>query len=177
MNAPWLYRVITFVLASILSLVVIVFCVKSKDHLDDIVNAVGGRGQFNASNYPYATLGIAVGVMTVVSKVAMLALDFFFESIFTSYIIFELGWSCVLWVLWIAVGGTTLSNGKDLFGDENCQDFHVILPEAEDACDDIHPIASIAFVTFALFFLYSGVLVFLAFSGSGWNTSLRSRTK
>ncbi len=56
----------------------------------------------------------------------------------------------VLWVLWIAVGGTTLSNGKTLFGDEKCEDFHVILPEAEDACDDIHPIASIAFVTFAL---------------------------
>lgn len=100
-----------------------------------------------------------------VVAIRRLALDFFFENIFTSFIIFEISWSCklslttlyrrrahtstltaILWILWISVGATTLSEGKTIFKGQPCSDFDVVLPAAKNICDDIHPIAIIAFV-------------------------------
>ncbi|EIW56449.1 uncharacterized protein TRAVEDRAFT_49273 [Trametes versicolor FP-101664 SS1] len=176
MNLLWLYRGFTFVLVSIISLVVIAFCAHTSTNLDKILAAFELEGSF-----PYTNLGIAVGAITIVSKVLLLALDFFIDNTFTSFIIFEISWSSILWILWISVGATTLSEGNTIFKGHTCDDFDVVLPAAKNICDDIHPIAIIAFVNAFLLFLYTGVLFFAAFTTSSstppWTTSLKNRNK
>lgn len=56
----------------------------------------------------------------------------------------------IVWILWISVGATTLSQGNRLFKGSQCSDFSVVLPDAKEICDDVHPIAIVAFVNFAL---------------------------
>ncbi|KAI0632979.1 hypothetical protein C8Q77DRAFT_1158424 [Trametes polyzona] len=175
MNILWLFRVFTFVLTAIVALVVIALCAHTSTNLDEILEVFGLSGSF-----PYTNLGIAVGAITIVSNVLFVALDIFFENIFTSFLIFEISWSSILWILWISVGATTLSEGKTNFSGHDCSEF-VDVPTAKSICDDIHPIAIIGFVNAALLFLYTGVLLFTAFtssgSGSPWTTSLKNRDK
>lgn len=86
MNILWLYRGFTFgecyialmprrplnakpptaVLVSIISLVVIAFCAHTSTNLDKILAAFELEGSF-----PYTNLGIAVGAITIVSKVLL----------------------------------------------------------------------------------------------------------
>ncbi|KAI0354289.1 hypothetical protein OH77DRAFT_1521906 [Trametes cingulata] len=176
MNLLWLYRVFTLVLVCIVSLVVIALCAHTSTNLDKLLSAFELSGSF-----PYTSLGIAVGAITIVSNALLIFLDFFFDNIFTSFIIFEISWSSILWILWISVGATTLSEGKTIFKGESCSDFDVILPSAKNICDDIHPIAIVGFVNAALLFLYTAVLLFAAFTSSGssspWTTSLKNRGK
>ncbi|KAH9852950.1 hypothetical protein C2E23DRAFT_859582 [Lenzites betulinus] len=141
MNILWLYRVFTLVLACIISLVVIALCAHTSTNLDKILAAFDLTGSF-----PYTSLGIAVGAITIVSNALLIFLDFFFENIFTSYIIFEIPWTSILWILWISVGATTLSEGSTIFKGHSCSEFDVVLPSAKNICDDIHPIAIVAFV-------------------------------
>ncbi|KAI0369285.1 hypothetical protein BV20DRAFT_946548 [Pilatotrama ljubarskyi] len=177
MNVLWLYRVFTFVLACILSLVVIALCVHTSSNLEDILPAFG----YDEGDFPYATLGIAVGAITTSWVLSRIGLDFFFERLFTSFIIVEIAWTSILWVLWIAVGGTTFSEGSTIFKGKPCSEFDIVLPKAKDVCDDIHPIGSVAFVIYALLFVYTGALLVVAFTSSGstppWTTSLRNRNK
>ncbi|KAI0354290.1 hypothetical protein OH77DRAFT_526177 [Trametes cingulata] len=177
MNALWLYRVFTFVLACILSIVVVALCAGTSSNLDEILPLI----RRDQDNFPYAHLGIAVGVMTLVSYSVMMGLDLLFERVFTSFMVVEMVWTSILWVLWIAVGGTTFSEGNTLFEGKPCSMFDVVLPKAKDVCDDIQPIGSVAFVTFALLFVYTGVLLFVAFTSSNstppWTTSVKNRSK
>ncbi|KAI0327348.1 hypothetical protein GY45DRAFT_1373236 [Cubamyces sp. BRFM 1775] len=176
MNVLWLYRVFTLVLTSILSLVVIALCAHTSTHLDNILDRFGLTGSF-----PYATLGIAIGCITIVTNIIMLGLDFFFDNIFTSMPIFEVPWLSIMWILWISVGATTLSQGKQLFKNTPCSDYAVVIPDAKEICDDIHPIAIVGFVNFALLFLYSMsslvAALFSSGSSSAWTTSLKNRGK
>ncbi|KAI0772452.1 hypothetical protein BD413DRAFT_612600 [Trametes elegans] len=176
MNVLWVYRVITFVAALALGLVVLAMCVHTSSNLDTILRAFGD----DTGSFPYTTLGITVGCITAISLFIMLALDFFINTIFTSMIVFELAWSLILCILWISVGATTLSEGKTIFKGHPCSDFQLIT-NAKNICDDIHPIAITAFVDFAVLFLYTGTLLFIAFTSSGttppWTTSLKNRSK
>ncbi|KAI0659625.1 hypothetical protein C8Q70DRAFT_915218 [Cubamyces menziesii] len=176
MNILWLYRVFTLVLTCILSLVVIALCAHTSTHLDNILEHFDLTGSF-----PYATLGIAIGCITIVTNIIMLGLDFFLDNIFTSMPVFEVPWLSIVWILWISVGATTLSQGNRLFKGSQCSDFSVVLPDAKEICDDVHPIAIVAFVNFALLFLYSMsslvAALFSSGSSSTWTTSLKNRGK
>ncbi|KAI0632978.1 hypothetical protein C8Q77DRAFT_860736 [Trametes polyzona] len=175
MNLPWLYRAATIVAVCVLSLAVIVLCAQSNSNLDGLA----GVALPNRDDYQYATLGEAVGSITVVTGLLLLILDIFLQDLFTSFLVTELAWSTILFILWIAVGATTLTNGKTLFKGRPCSDFDVILEKAKDVCEDIHPIATLSFITYAFLFLYSGVLIFLGLSSGsgGWTTSLKNRQK
>ncbi|KAI9058793.1 hypothetical protein FKP32DRAFT_1581201 [Trametes sanguinea] len=177
MNALWLYRVFTLILVAIISLAVIGLCVHTSNNLNDILSAIGVSG-----NFPYTSLGIAVSVITLVSSALMIVLDIFFDNVFTSFLIFEIPWLSIVWILWISVGATTLSQGKTIFKGQPCSDFNVFLPSAKEICEDVHPIAIIAFINFALLFLYTATLVVVAFASSSsysspWTSSLKNRNK
>ncbi|KAI8990401.1 hypothetical protein BD414DRAFT_514185 [Trametes punicea] len=177
MNILWLYRAFTLVLTAIVALAVIGLCAHTSTNLDKILSLIGVTGSF-----PYTTLGITVGAITMIANALLLFLDFFFDRIFTSMIVFEIPWLSILWILWISVGATTLSQGKKIFTGHPCSDFNVVLPSAKNICDDVHPIASLAFVNFALLFLYTATLLVVAFTSnsaysSPWTTSLKNRNK
>ncbi|KAL7278699.1 hypothetical protein ACG7TL_007701 [Trametes sanguinea] len=177
MNALWLYRVFTLILVAIISLAVIGLCVHTSNNLNEILSAIQVSGHF-----PYTSLGIAVSAITLVSSVLLIVLDFFFDNIFTSYLIFEIPWLSIVWILWISVGATTLSEGKTIFQGQPCSTFNVVLPSAKEICEDVHPLAIIAFVNFALLFLYTASLVVVAFASSSsysspWTSSLKNRDK
>ncbi|KAI0673116.1 hypothetical protein C8Q78DRAFT_969908 [Trametes maxima] len=179
MNILWLYRVFTLVLVCIASLVVIALCAHTSSNLDKILSLVGLAGSF-----PYTTLGITVGAISIVSNALLIFLDFIFDTIFTSMLVFEIAWFSILWILWISVGATTLSEGNRIFSPYSCDDFSRAfdVPKSlSNICEDIHPIVIVAFVNFALLFLYTAVLLFVAFTSSGstpaWTTSIKNRNK
>ncbi|CDO68772.1 hypothetical protein BN946_scf184989.g38 [Trametes cinnabarina] len=176
MNVLWLYRVSTLILVSIVSLAVIGLCVHTSNNLAQVLAFFG----LGAGSFPYTTLGIAVSAITLVSSALLIALDIFFDNIFTSYLAFEIPWLSILWILWISVGWTTLSEGHMIFQGITCSLF--TQPNTKEICEGIHPIAIIAFINFALLFLYTGVLMVVAFTSSSsysspWTSSLKSRNK
>ncbi|KAH9938492.1 uncharacterized protein B0H18DRAFT_1112645 [Fomitopsis serialis] len=82
-----------------------------------IVLALGGNSisvtqQYFNSYSSYAALGVATGVLAFVTLPIMIALDFFLNT-FTSWIVVELSWLSILWVLFLATAarGQRLDRG------------------------------------------------------------------
>ncbi|CDO68774.1 hypothetical protein BN946_scf184989.g40 [Trametes cinnabarina] len=111
MNKLWLYRVCTLALVAVFSVIVLGLSAYSASILDEVKAAVGPQSE----PITYAALGITVSTITLVSTVSMLALDLTFDSLFTSYIIFEFSWLTVLWMFWVAVGSVTIDNDQELY--------------------------------------------------------------
>ncbi|KZT57185.1 hypothetical protein CALCODRAFT_496486 [Calocera cornea HHB12733] len=96
-------------------------------------------------------LGIATAVLTIISAVPVLVIDFFRKGVFTSWTCVELGWVGVLWVLWLATGADAASIASagcggicvnDGFGDVFCSGF------AGSICSQIRAVAAFGFIGF-----------------------------
>ncbi|KAI0674798.1 hypothetical protein C8Q78DRAFT_501876 [Trametes maxima] len=180
MNTLWLYRVFTLALTCIFSLAVIGTSTSSAKHLGQITWERLG----SSLAHPFTSWATMVGSGTLATSVVMLVLDYFIDGIITSAIAFEILWASVLWALWIVVGSRAVSDGKTLFGQLSCADFDRTLPQTASFCHELYLVSSLAFATFALLFVYAGVLYAVCCSGFGaahgtpvWKTSLKNRTK
>ncbi|KAL7278697.1 hypothetical protein ACG7TL_007699 [Trametes sanguinea] len=182
MNSFWLYRFSTLALVAIFSVVVIGLCGHTSSNLDEIIRTGAGAPD---RSYHYAALGLAVGTVTLVSSVLMLLFEFFFEEVFTSYVVFEISWLSILWMFWVAVGAVTLDDDNNLYlGRHNCFDYTEVLPHiVRVGCSEAHAIEAFEFVTFALLFFYVIALVVVALRyrakmhASPWTESVRELTK
>ncbi|KZO99418.1 hypothetical protein CALVIDRAFT_534407 [Calocera viscosa TUFC12733] len=95
-------------------------------------------------------LGIATAVLTIISAIPVLVIDFFRKGVFTSWTAVELGWVGVLWVLWLATGADAASIAtvacevfcvNDGFGDNFCSGSGSI-------CSQIRAVAAFGFIGF-----------------------------
>jgi hypothetical protein len=91
-----LIRVIVLALVSLFSALVLVMAALVTSYS---VPVLGGY-------FPWAAFALAIGFITLVTVPVMIALSIFLKGAFTSMIVVELSYVCLLWILWLSVGGT-----------------------------------------------------------------------
>jgi len=111
--------------------------------------------------FSYAALGIATGLLTLLTLPAMLAFSIYRKGAFTSMIAVEVGWIWFLWILWIAVGGNS-ATGFILFGSCSSFDVNFVPPGFGAACSESQAITAFGFLSWILLLFYNAVLFTLA---------------
>ncbi|KAJ3005427.1 hypothetical protein NUW54_g2461 [Trametes sanguinea] len=179
MNSFWLYRVFTLVLVTVFSIVVLGLCAHASMYLNELLHI--GVGVAGGRSYHCAVLGLVAAIITFLSTVPMLLSAVFLETSFTSYVIFDIYWLSILYMLWVSVGSVTLDDGSVLYlGRGNCFDYTEHLPQmVRVECSVTHAIAAFEFAIFGFLFIYVVALVAVAFQyrakmhASPWTRSVR----
>ncbi|KAI9570204.1 hypothetical protein HD554DRAFT_2170379 [Boletus coccyginus] len=121
-------------------------------------NLTSQTEQFYAVTATFTALGIAVGVISVLTLPVMLIVDIIRRGAFTSMIVVELGWLGVLWILWVATAGESIS------------EFNYVFPlgciyndsTVNGMCQEVQAITAFSFLNFIILLLYTGVLSVMA---------------
>jgi len=136
-----------------------------------IVLALGGNSISVTEQYfndysGYAALGVATGVLAFVTLPIMIALDFFLST-FTSWIVVELSWLSLLWVLFLA---TAADAANDLSKINNTCDF--FYTQENNVCHETQGLAAFAFLAWIPLMAYTITLLVVAILNSGANTNI-----
>jgi len=99
-----------------------------------------------SANLDYG-LGIATAVLTIISVIPVLVIDFFRKGVFTSWTCVELGWVGVLWVLWLATGADAASLASVGCAVYDCG-FVECSPYTASLCSQVRAIAAFGFIGF-----------------------------
>jgi len=110
--------------------------------------------------FSFAALGIATGVITLLTLPVMLALSMVRKGVFTSMIALEIGWTWFLWIMWIAVGGNS-ATGLLFFG--SCSRFAGVEPGVQAACNEASAIAAFGFLSWIMLLSYCAFLSTVTF--------------
>jgi len=95
-------------------------------------------------------LAIATAVLTLLSVIPVLTIDFFRKGVFTSWTAVELAWLGLIWILWLATGADAASIASlcnntcfdDGFGDTYCYGY------SGSFCGQIRAVAAFGFINF-----------------------------
>ncbi|KAI0632973.1 hypothetical protein C8Q77DRAFT_1043047, partial [Trametes polyzona] len=123
----------------------------------------------------FESLGIAVGVLTMLTVSPMLIVDFLRTGAFTSMVLVELVWLSILWVLWLAEGALIADQTSSVFN--TCQ-FEVAL--LNQACNETRAMEAFAFLTWLLLLAYTATLLVVACLNHSrgapiWTSSLKQQ--
>lgn len=117
-----------------------------------------GDTELNVVDGP-PSLAIATAILTLLSLPAMIALSMFRKGAFTSMIAVEIGWTWFLWIMWIAVGASSV----DLFAD-SCDLYQFAFgQQGVNACNDNKGIIALAFLNWICLLFYKVFLTGLTF--------------
>jgi hypothetical protein len=143
-----LLRMVVFGVASVFGLIVIILGALITHYTTEFL------GFF----YDYAALGIATGLLTILTLPAMLALSIARKGAITSMIAVEIGWVWFLWILWLSVGGHTV--GIFFLGDCSDLGFGTLVVAV---CRETSALTAFAFLTWILLMAYNVTLIALTF--------------
>jgi len=107
---------------------------------------------FDGIVFSYAALGIATGVLTLLTLPAMLALSNYRKGVFSSMIALEIGWTWFLWIMWLAVGGNSAGTFGLFIGDCRLA-----------VCSETSAITAFGFLSWIMLMSYCGLLFTLTF--------------
>ncbi|TBU31292.1 hypothetical protein BD311DRAFT_752995 [Dichomitus squalens] len=112
-----------------------------------------------ATYYVYAALGIATGGLTFFTVPVLLLVDFLRTGAFTSYIIVELSWLSVLWVLWLATGALTVNDTAAVGVFQSCD---YIFVWVNQICHETQAIEAFSFLAWIVLMGYTVTLLVIA---------------
>ncbi|KAF8816511.1 hypothetical protein BYT27DRAFT_7182087 [Phlegmacium glaucopus] len=108
--------------------------------------------------FTFAALGIATGLLTLLTLPAMLALSLLRKGVVTSMVVVDIAWTWFLWIMWLAVGGS--SSGIFLIG---CGQYSGGISGVQAACSESTGITALGFLTWIMLLFYNVTLISLAF--------------
>jgi len=117
----------------------------------------------------YAGLGVATAVLTWVTIIPFTVIDFMRQGAITSFVVVELGWFFVLWILWLTTFGDTASNTL-------CNSSYA---NGDNYCSQVRAVEAFSFLAWFLLFAYWVALLVFSFLASSkgntriWFTSTR----
>ncbi|KAF9245725.1 hypothetical protein BU15DRAFT_70796 [Melanogaster broomeanus] len=134
--------------------------------------------QYLGSYFYFSALGIAAGVLSMVTLPLMVVLDFYRRGAFTSMIVVELVWLFILWVLWVATAAEAAVAVNFFFP------FGCIYPEypvTNQACHEMQATEAFSFLIFIILLVYTILLLISALvaasRGNGvWLSSVKEST-
>jgi len=143
-NIPGLIRVPVFITILVFAIIVLGLDADFvKKASSETVDFLGIQFSVSSSAPTFAKLGVAVAVITIVSIGPMLVIDLFRRGAPTSFIVVELGWLAVLWVLWLATAAEIASKG----------------PCNVSGCSQFQAAEAFSFLTWLLLMAYWGLLL------------------
>jgi len=111
--------------------------------------------------FSFAALGLATGLLTLLTLPTMLALSILRKGVFTSMIAVEIGWISVLWILWLAVGGDSTSASSIVFVLGGCSRYTLFGSKVVAVCNEFHAITAFGFLSWLFLMFYNVFLVTL----------------
>ncbi|RDX47613.1 hypothetical protein OH76DRAFT_1472854 [Lentinus brumalis] len=169
MSYMWIYRLCTFVFATIAALIVMALSAQTTAAIQNLVHI----------SLLYSNFGLAAGVLTVVSMPLMLLRDCFGVGP-SSVVLFELIWISVLWILFFVAGGLTFA---DVNFSEVVQSCDVIAdPDLRNICRDAQPLGIFAILAAIALLVYCAILLVFAATRSSrkdsiWTKSVKDTEK
>ncbi|KAM5537430.1 hypothetical protein V8D89_008949 [Ganoderma adspersum] len=126
--------------------------------------------------YIFAALAIAAGGLTMISLPIILIIDFLRRGAFTSWVLIELIWLSVIWVLWIATGAVAVNDTSAIF--TTC-DF--VADWANQLCRETQAIEAFSFLAWLTLMSYTITLLVVALicmsrGQSIWKATVRDYT-
>ncbi|KAJ6493435.1 hypothetical protein C8R45DRAFT_989767 [Mycena sanguinolenta] len=119
--------------------------------------------------YPFAALGIATAVFTMVTVPPMIGLEILRPGSPTSMIIVEILWLGFLSIMWLATGADTASNtigcGSNAEKQESAFDTESGVPTSETAdgiCSELEALEAFAFLNWIILMGYIGMLLVMS---------------
>lgn len=107
--------------------------------------------------FPFVAFGLAISVLTIVFLIPIVIIDIVRKGAVTSMIAFELAWSGLFWILWLAVAADATAPG--IFKNCNFEDDRV-----QTLCDQFPAIQGMAFFNWILLLGWWITLIVLAFN-------------
>jgi len=102
-----------------------------------------------------SALALAVSLLTLITILPMMIIDTLRKGAFTSMVVFELVWTFILWVLWIATAALASQDGT---GTADCAYYGAFFNLAT-ICHEFNAIEGFAHVTWLIFLIYFATLL------------------
>jgi len=102
-----------------------------------------------------SALALAVSLLTLLTILPMMIIDTLRNGAFTSMVIFELVWTFILWVLWIATAALSSQDGT---GSADCAYYGAFFNLAT-MCHEFNAIEGFSHVTWLIFLFYFATLL------------------
>ncbi|KAM5537443.1 hypothetical protein V8D89_008962 [Ganoderma adspersum] len=171
----YMYRFGSLVLVTIFGLVGFALSAQSKAAENNLVKST--------TFIAYSSMGIATGVLTLISMPIMFLRGNTSGRPFSSTVLVELLWTSILWLLWFVTGGLVISDPDVAeFKKEPTCDAFSKFPDLVTICRDWQPIAALSIVTAIVLLLYALILLFVAvrramYSQPIWNATVMDSEK
>jgi len=132
--------------------------------------------------YKFSALSLATALLTIFTLIPMAVIDRLRQGSFFSYIVVEISWLSVLWVLWLSSGSyAAWTDGQIIavFPRESSCDFGIFsIPGAVQGCQEVKAIMAFSFLSWIILMGYSVTLLVLAIraqerGNSAWTTGVR----
>jgi len=144
-----LCRMVTFGVASFFALIVIILGGLITNFSDTYL------GGF----FSFAALGIATGLLTLLTLPTMIALSMMRKGAMTSMVVVEIVWTWFLWIMWLSVGGSSAS----IYFIGNCGRYTGLGSVVEAACNESSALTAFGFLAWIVLIAYNFTLIFLTF--------------
>ncbi|KAI0316129.1 hypothetical protein OF83DRAFT_288268 [Amylostereum chailletii] len=131
--------------------------------------------ELDGSYFVFSALAVAVAVITIVSVVPMIVIDFLRQGAFTSLVWVEVAWFSVLWILWLSTGADTAWANDQVFVGSSCDFANSIV---KTFCNEFKAVMAFSFLTWIVLMAYTSTLIVLAFIGHSrsqrtWTSTVR----
>jgi hypothetical protein len=132
--------------------------------------------------YKFSALSLSTALLTIFTVIPMLVIDKLRQGSIFSYIIVEISWFSLLWVLWLSSGSyAAWTDGQiiDAYpGESSCDFRNFSVPGAVQGCQEIKAITAFSFLLWIMLMGYSVTLLALAIRAqergkSAWTTGVR----
>jgi len=147
-------RVVTF--ATTIAFSVIVMCLSA-----DLISLTEP-----VTYFPFAALALSTSLFTILTVIPMYVIDMFRQGSLFSYIVVEIGWLSVLWVLWLSSGSYAAWTDNQLSildpSESSCSFGLFGDPGIYQACHEIKAIMAFSFLLWILLMAYTVLLLVLS---------------
>jgi len=132
--------------------------------------------------YKFSALALANSLLTMLTVAIMLVVDLLRQGSIFSYIVVEISWLSVLWVLWLSTASYAAWTDGQItaaFPEEASCDFGFFAdPRAAQGCHEIKGIMALSFLIWILLMSYTIMLVVLGIraqerDNAVWTTGVR----
>jgi len=133
--------------------------------------------------FKFSALALATSLLTLFTVVPMYLIDVLRQGAMFSYIVVEIVWLSILWVLWLSSGSYAAWTDGQLINldplESSCN--YGILGDRDgitQGCQEIKAVMAFSFLTWIILMIYTGVLLFLGIRAQGrgndvWMASVR----
>jgi len=133
--------------------------------------------------YKFSAFALATSAITLLTVVPMFVIDILRQGAIFSYIVVEIAWLSVLWILWLSSGSYAAWTDNQIeafYPAESSCNYHLILDNniVNQGCSEIKSITAFSFLTWIILMVYTAILLFLGIRAQGrgnnvWTVSVR----